>query len=123
MGSDQDKLIDSLDKKLELSEEEKKRLRQTNAQHALFLGFKDITLNNSILMPGAIVLDKIQNNFSYGGTPVSPITDIECVMRRNILKLNPSPLATPRPFVSFFVVMMIGYSSKYLVCYKKTKVT
>ena len=104
MGSDQDKLIDSLDKKLELSEEEKKRLRQTNAQHALFLGFKDITLNNSILMPGAIVLDKIQNNFSYGGTPVSPITDIEW---ERALDSKPDKIClwagNPEPFVNSII--------------------
>ena len=79
MGSDQDKLLASLDKEIELSEEEKKRLRQTNAQHALFLGFKDITLNNSILMPGAVVLNKIENDFSYAenGASTIPITDFE----------------------------------------------
>jgi len=75
MGTEQEKLEETLTEKLTLTEEEKKRLRQTNAQHALFMGFKDISLNNSIVRPGAIVLNKLEHNLSSRRRV--PITDTE----------------------------------------------
>jgi len=59
--TDQQKLEAELDRTTKPTEDELKKLRQTNAQHALFLKFKDISQMNSMLMPGALAAAKMVN--------------------------------------------------------------